>query len=40
MSVMELATGSLVALIAFNPTNIGVYIPMLVLSVIGYLYIE
>ena len=40
MSVMELTTGSVVALIAFNPTNIGIYIPILALSLIGYLYIE
>ena len=40
MSVMELATGSLVALIAFNPSNIGIYIPMLAVAAIGFLYIE
>jgi len=40
MSAMELATGSIVALIAFNPANLGIYIPLLALSLIGYLYIE
>jgi len=40
MSVMELATGSIVALIAFNPANIGIYIPLLVVAAVGYLYIE
>ncbi len=37
---METITGSLVALIAFNPSNLGIYLPMLGIALIGFLYLE
>ncbi len=40
MSPMEISVGSVVALIAFNPANIAIYIPLLVVALIGFLYIE
>ena len=40
MSLMELATGSMIGLIAFNPANIGIWLPLLGLALLGYLYGE
>jgi len=37
---MELATGSIIGLIALNPTNIIIYLPLLVASIFGLLYME
>ncbi len=38
MTPIELATGSIVGLIALNPTNIAVYLPLLICSVVGLIY--
>ena len=40
MSIMELSVGFTVALIAFNPSNIAIYIPLLIISLMGFLYLE
>lgn len=40
MSPMEISVGSIVALIALNPANVAIYIPLLGVALIGFLYIE
>ena len=40
MSLMEIATGSLIGLIVLNPTNIAMYLPILGVSIIALIYSE
>ena len=37
---MEISVASVIALIAFNPANLGIYLPLLVVAAIGFLYLE